>query len=254
MSIEAKRLNIVVPLAGLGTKFKEAGYAFPKALVDIQGQTMIELVVKNIRPQVEHRFIFVCQREQYEKYDLHNVFKRATGDAFEVVKLHGLTEGAACTVLAAIEQINSDQPLLVANADQFIRFDVEAFLRAASDGGADGTILTFRASHPKWSYARVGASGDVLETAEKKVISDCATAGLYYFRQGNDFVRAAQAMILKNVRYNNEFYVCPVYNELILQGKRVKTFDIPPEAMHSLGTPEDVQQLLRQVEEGKLVL
>jgi NDP-sugar pyrophosphorylase family protein len=254
MTPETKRLNIVIPLAGMGTKFKEAGYAFPKALVDIQGQTMIERVVKNIRPQVEHRFIFVCQREQYETYDLHNVFKRATGDAFEVIKLHGPTEGAACTVLAAIERINNDEPLLVANADQFIRFDVDGFLRAARTSGADGMILTFRASHPKWSYVRVGGSGDVLETAEKKVISDRATAGLYYFRQGADFIRGTQAMILKNIRYNKEFYVCPVYNELILQGKRVQVFEIPPDAMHSLGTPEDVQQLLRQVEEGKLVL
>lgn len=249
-----KRLRIVVPLAGLGTKFKEAGYAFPKELIDIGGHTMIELVAKNLKPSVPHTFVFVCQREQYEKYDLYNVLKNAVGGDFEVVLLHGPTEGAACTVLCAIEHINNDDELMIANADQFLAFTTDDFIRQARQYGHDGRIMTFKASHPKWSYVRTNASGKVLETAEKKLISDKATVGIYYFKRGRDFVKAAQAMILKNVRHANEFYVCPVYNELILAGGEVHIHNIDPEAMHSLGTPEDVVQFSRKLEEKKISL
>lgn len=247
-------LRIVIPLAGLGMKFKEAGYAFPKALIDIHGQTMIERVIKNIKPQTPHSFAFVCQREHYEKYDLYNILKNAVGGDFDVVQLGGITEGAACTVLSAINYINNEQDLLIVNADQYFQFGMDTFIQAARSMEADGAILTFKSSHPKWSYVRVGASGYVLEAAEKKVISDSATAGVYYFKRGSDFVQSAQSMILKNIRHNNEFYVCPVYNELILAGKRVKTYEVDADTVHGLGTPEDVQQLLRKIEEGKLVV
>lgn len=249
-----KELLIVVPMAGLGTKFKEAGYAFPKPLIDIGGQTMVELVVKNLKPSVDHKFIFICQKELYENYDLYNIFKKATNDKFEVVQIYGQTEGATCTVLSAIEHINNDQEMIIANADQFLDLSIDDFISQARSKSLDGSIMTFHASHPKWSYARTDETGKVLETAEKKVISENATVGIYYFKKGRDFVQAAQAMILRNIRHNNEFYVCPVYNELILAGANVRIFPINAEKMHSLGTPEDVSQFVRKVEEGKIAV
>src|SRR3989338_6265775 len=206
-----KILNIVIPLAGRGTPFKEAGYAFPKALIDIKGKTMIEVVAGNLKPICEHKFIFVCQREHYEKFDLYNIFKNATNNQFEVVQLHGQTEGAACTVLTAIEHINNENELVIANSDQFIETGMDDFIKEGRKGEKDGLIMTFGASHPKWSYARSDSAGRVIEVAEKKVISKHATVGVYYFRKGTDFVDAAQAIIHKNIRYNNEFYIFPSY-------------------------------------------
>lgn len=239
-------------MAGGGRKFLEAGYAFPKALIDINGKTMIELVIKNLRPKVPHKFIFICPREHYEKFDLHNILKKSTGDMFEVVLLNGKTEGAACTVLSAIEHINTDNEILIANSDQYIEIDINKFLKDARTGGKDGLIMTFDSSHPKWSYARVDKKGKVLEVAEKKVISDHATAGLYYFKKGNDFVRGAEAMIHKNIRHNNEFYVCPVYNELILGGKNIRVHKIAVAKMNGLGTPEDVAAFQKKVDAKKI--
>lgn len=247
-----KMIHIVVPMAGGGAKFKEAGYAFPKPLIDIHGKTMIDVVVRNLKPSVSHRFIFICQRDHYEKYDLHNVFKNATNNQFDVVLVGGKTEGAACTVLLATQYINNDQELIIANADQYIIGGIDVFLKNAQKKKSDGLIMTFEASHPKWSYVRTNKKGQVLEVAEKIVISNHATVGVYYFKKGSDFVRGAEAMIHKNIRNNNEFYVCPVYNELLLEGKEIFVDEILGSKMYGLGTPEEVSVFLKKIEAGKL--
>lgn len=247
-------LNIVIPMAGRGSRFQEAGYAFPKPLIDIRGKTMIEVVVNNLRPVTDHRFIFICQRDHYEKYDLYNIFKNATRNKFEVVQINGVTEGAACTVLCAAQHINNEDELIIANSDQFIATDINAFIVAAREGEKNGLIMTFKASHPKWSYAAADMSGQVFEVAEKRVISEHATAGIYYFKRGSDFVTAAQSMIRKNIRHNNEFYVAPVYNELILAGNHIAIHGIAAEHMHGLGTPEDLNLFLKKLEQGTVLV
>lgn len=243
-------LNIVIPMAGRGSRFKDAGYVFPKPLIDVKGKTMIEVVIKNLRPQGDYRFIFICQREHVQKYDLYNILKNATGGNFEIVQIDGITEGAACTVLCGKQYINNDDELLIANSDQYIDMDINDFLANARQGGKDGLIMTFEASHPKWSYARVNAEGVVLETAEKKVISQHATVGIYWYRHGKDFVRAAESMIKKNIRSNNEFYVCPTYNEMVLEGEKTYIYPIDASIMHGLGTPEDLEAFLRKLDAG----
>ncbi len=245
-------LNIVIPMAGRGSRFQDAGYAFPKPLIDVNGKAMIELVINNLRPKTDHRFIFICQREHYEKYDLYNILKNATGNRFEVIQINGVTEGAACTVLTALKYINSDDELVIANSDQYIASDINRFLAEARKGKKDGLIMTFKASHPKWSYARVNGFGQVLEVAEKRVISDKATVGVYYFKAGKDFVNSAQSMIEKNIRHNNEFYVCPVFNEMIINDKKIYVSDIPVARMHGLGTPEDLRSFLSKIDEGSI--
>lgn len=254
MNDSEKMINIVVPMAGAGKKFQEAGYAFPKPLIEISGQTMIEIVVNNLRPETNHKFIFICQKEHYDKYDLHNIFKNATNNKFEVVLINGITQGAACTVLCATQHIDNDDEIIIANSDQFIQFDINDFIKSSRENNKDGLIMTFKASHPKWSYARVNSDGKVLEVAEKKVISNKATVGIYYFKKGSNFVKSAQSMIKKNIHHNNEFYVCPVYNETILQGGDVYISDIKPEEMHGLGTPEDLDQFLLKIKDGSVKL
>lgn len=246
-------LNIVIPMAGRGSRFQEAGYAFPKPLIDVNGRAMIEVVARNLRPKGDYRFIFICQREHVEKYDLHNILKNATDNKFELVQIDGVTEGAACTVLCATEYINNNDELMIANSDQFIDFDINDFLTATHKED-DGLIMTFEASHPKWSYARTDKDGLVIEVAEKKIISNQATVGIYYYKYGRDFVCAAQAMIKKDIRHNNEFYVCPAYNEMIIAGKKVYIYPINVEKMHGLGTPEDLNIFLRKLEAGKVRL
>ena len=249
----SKILNIVIPMAGKGSRFADAGYAFPKPLIDVGGKTMIEVVINNLKPKVPHKFIFICQREHYEKYDLYNILKNATDNNFEIVQLNGITEGAACTVLTAKQYIDNDDDMVIANSDQFIESDFNNFINTAREKG-DGLIMTFKASHPKWSYARTDDLGRVIEVAEKKVISDKATVGIYYYKKGSDFVKGAEAMIYKDIRYNNEFYVCPVYNELILDNKDIYTYYIKMEKMHGLGTPEDLNSFLEKINKKQVIL
>jgi dTDP-glucose pyrophosphorylase len=245
-----KTLNIVIPMAGAGKRFQEANYTFPKPLIDVEGKPMIELVVDNLRPKgIDHKFIFICKQEHFEQYSLRQIFKNLTNDKYDVVLLRSLTEGAACTVLTAVDFINSENDLVIANSDQIIDTLMSSFVRFCRNSKADGTIMTFHASHPKWSYARTDKKGNVLEVAEKKVISEHATVGIYYFRTGKLFVENACSMIQKNIRVNNEFYVCPVYNEILLRGGTVNIWEIESSKMHGLGTPEDLNNYLRHIQQ-----
>lgn len=239
-------LNIVIPMAGRGLRFQEAGYTFPKPLIEVNGKTMIETVVNNLTPTCKHKFIFICQKEHCDKYDIYNILKKATNNNFEIIKIDGVTQGAACTVLCAVGHINNQNDLLIANSDQFVEININDFIKNARQGEKDGLIMTFYANHPKWSYARVDENKKVLEVAEKKVISNEATVGIYYFKKGSDFVKLAQSMMEKNIRYNNEFYVCPVYNEMILEDKNIYIYPISDKQMHGLGTPEDLKVFLQR--------
>lgn len=249
-----KILNILVPIAGGGAAFKNAGYSFPKPLIDVGGKTMIEVVVNNLRPTFAHRFIFVCLKEQYEQYDLYHILQKATQDKFEVLPILGKTEGAACTALLASRFINDENELVIANGDQYLEYRLDDFVGKAREKNADGEILTFPSSHPKWSYARVDENNQVTEVAEKKVISEHATAGIYYFKHGADFVKAAQNMIHKDIRHNGEFYICPVYNELILANKKVFINEISTHDMHGLGTPEELHNFVAFVKEKSITI
>lgn len=250
-----KSVNILVPLAGGGSQFIKEGYSFPKPLIDIHGKTMVQLVAENLRPKLAHHFIFICMRDHYEKYDLHNIFRNATRNNFDVVTLSGKTAGAACTALCATPHIDTDDELIIANSDQLLLPPIiDAFVTSARKNKSDGHIVTFTASHPRWSFVRTDVHGHVIETAEKKVISDQATAGIYYFKTGKEFVAAAQSMLYKGIHQNNEYYICPAYNELILNKKKVTTYPIKASCVHSLGTPEDLRTFVAKVESGKVKL
>ncbi len=234
-------VTIVIPMAGLGSRFVSAGYRDPKPLIDVFGRTMIEAVIENLRPAGDARFVFVCQREHFERYGLATVFQRSLGDSWSAVKLDGLTEGAACTVLAADGEIGGSSGMVVANADQIVDGGLTAFLEFAVEADLDGLVMSFPATSPKWSYARVDDLGWVREIAEKRVISRHATVGVYYFRDGATYRDAATQMIAKGLRVNGEFYVAPVYNEVIAGGGRVRLFEVSANAMHGIGTPEDLE-------------
>lgn len=249
----SKVLHIVIPMAGKGTRFSDAGYTVPKPFIQINGKTMIERVIENLRPSIPHKFIFICQREHYDKYALHELLKNATNNLFEIV-LVGPHQGAACAVVLAAQHINNDSELLIANSDQYIQLATDDFVKTAREKSCDGLIMTFDANHPKWSYARVDKTGKVLEVAEKVVISNQATVGIYYFKKGSDFVKGAESMIHKDIRHNNEFYVCPVYNELILDDKNIFVHEVNELKMHGLGTPEDLNIFLKKLEKGKVQL
>jgi HAD superfamily hydrolase (TIGR01509 family) len=233
------KMNVLIPMAGAGSRFQQAGYTFPKPLIDVRGKPMIQTVVENLN--IDATFIYVVQKEHRLKYNLDTLLNLITPNC-KIVEVDGITEGAACTTLLAKEHINSDEPLLMANSDQFVEWDSSEFLYKMNEQSVDGGIVTFTATHPKWSFAKINEHGYVTEVAEKNPISDIATVGIYYWKHGSDYVRFAEQMIERNIRVNNEFYVCPVFNQAIEGGLKIKTFDVP--GMWGLGTPEDLKYFL----------
>jgi HAD superfamily hydrolase (TIGR01509 family) len=233
------KMNVLIPMAGAGARFQQAGYTFPKPLIDVESKPMIQVVVDNLN--IDATFTYVVQKEHRLKYNLDTLLKLITPGC-NIVEVDGITEGAACTTLLAKEFINNNEPLLMANSDQFIEWDSNEFMYKMIEQKVDGGILTFNAIHPKWSFAKIDKYGYVTEVAEKNPISNIATVGVYYWAKGSDYVKYAEQMISKNIRTNNEFYVCPVFNEAISGGKKIKIFNI--EKMWGLGTPEDLKYYL----------
>lgn len=235
-------LNIVIPMAGRGSRFADAGYKMPKPLIDVFGHPMIEYVTKNIKPDCEHRFIYICQEEHLNKYGLKEELNRMSPGC-EIITIDHITEGAACTVLLAEKFIDNDDGLMIANSDQFVDTNINEYLAAM--GEKDGLIMTMPADDPKWSFIRFDDDGNVTMVREKEVISNEATVGIYNYRHGKDFVKYAHQMIHKNIRVNNEFYVAPVYNEMIEDGMKIGFCDVGAK-MYGLGIPDDLNYFMEQ--------
>jgi len=237
-------VNIVIPMAGLGSRFVCDGYEKPKPFIDVAGKPMIMRVLDNLWMPAAN-FILIARREHIEKEKaLVELIKSEYGATF--VAIESLTEGTACTVLYARRLINNDVPLIIANSDQIVDMKIGDLINDANSRELDGSIITFfdKDKDPKWSFAALDESGIVVKVREKEPISHHATVGIYYFTKGSYFVDSAIDMIIENERVNNEFYTCPVYNYLISEQKKIGIFEISEENMHGIGTPEDLNNYL----------
>lgn len=240
----AGQINIVMPMAGRGSRFAEVGVKTPKPLIPVRGKPMYAWATDGLPLALAKRLIFICLAEHLAELELDRDIRTryAQYDPI-VIGLDRVTEGQACTVLLAREHINNDEPLLIFNADTYCPTTLATAL-AGDAQDADGVLDVFSAAGDKWSFARLDATGRVVETAEKRRISEWASTGLYYFRRGRDFVRHAEAMIAANERSNKEFYVAPVYNRLIAAGGEVRANKI--DKVWVLGTPEDLSRFERE--------
>jgi len=239
------KTNLVIPMAGRGSRFIEAGWATPKPFIQFgNGKRLIEVVTENVTPKRGfHDVRYLALSEHVDDLQYKDVLPEE-----KIYRVEQVTEGAACTVLLVEDFINNDNPLLLANSDQYViqnmkkkvkMFSIDDFIKDALGRGLDGSIVTFTASEPKWSFAKLsGETGLVTEVAEKQPISDIATVGIYWFRHGSDFVKYAKQMIDKDIRVNGEFYVCPVFNEAIGDGKKIGIYHV--NEMLGFGTPEDL--------------
>jgi len=238
-------LNIVVPMAGHGSRFSKAGYLDPKPLIPVFGKPMIELVIENLKPARDHRFIFICQSEHLRDYPLRDLLEKKAPRC-KIIEIGKVTQGAACSVLLAKQHIDNFDQLMIANCDQYVDIDINKYLELLIQD-VDGLIMTMKEKSNKWSYLDLNEKNEITRVVEKEVISDEATVGIYNFKRGSDFVKAAESMIAKNLRVNNEFYVAPAYNEMIANGKRIIYYNIGKlnMGMYGLGTPEDLEKFLQ---------
>jgi NDP-sugar pyrophosphorylase family protein len=234
-------------MAGKGQRFIESGYNNPKPMINVCGAPMIQRVIDSLTPKnVECNFIFIALQEH-----LDNGLKEFLQDRGTIIPLNVVTEGAACTTLMALKQINNDTPLVIANCDQYLEWDFDDFINTASN--YDGSVVVFNSTNPHHSYALVKKKV-VVEVAEKVVISDKACAGIYYYAKGSDYVESCVMMIAKNIRTNNEFYIAPAYNEMITDGKQLTVYEVDVNKKHMLGTPYELKIFLDKVENGDVTL
>ena len=240
ISWKDSKMNVLIPMAGAGKRFLDAGYMFPKPLIEIDNKPMIQIVIESLN--LDANYIFIIQKDHQKKFNIKSVLNILKPNC-KIIELDHLTEGAACTTLLAKKFINNSDPLIIANSDQYIEWNTSKVLYDFNSKNLDGAILTFESIHPKWSYAKCDKDNFVTEVAEKKVISKNATVGVYYWKRGSDYVSSAEKMIKKNTRINNEFYVCPVYNEFLSKNKKVKIHNV--NKMFGLGTPEDLENFIR---------
>jgi dTDP-glucose pyrophosphorylase len=237
-------INIVIPMAGLGSRFSKAGYEKPKPFIDVAGKPMIVRVLENLAIE-NARYILIGRKEHLEK-EAELVGKIELEFNATFISIDNLTEGTASTVLYAREYINNNEPLLIANSDQIVDLDIREFVNDCKERKLDGSILTFieKNNDPKWSYAKINDDGIVVNVREKEAISIYATVGVYLYLSGQDYVNAAIDMIIQNERVNNEFYTCPTYNYLIKDKKEIGIYNIKSSQMHGIGTPDDLNKYL----------
>lgn len=232
-------LNIVIPMAGLGSRFAKVGYKDPKPLIPVHNKRMIQVVIENLTPKCDHQFTFIVRDTHVVDYQLDTYLKKWSPNC-NIIPLDHTTQGAACTVLMAEQYIDNEVPLMIANCDQYVDCSIDEYLK--SMGNHNGLVMTFKDNDPKWSFIDYDDNGNIVGVVEKQVVSDDATVGIYNFAHGADFVKYAKTMIEKDIRVNNEFYVAPVYTEMLSDNKTITTHTI--KGMHGLGTPDDLELFL----------
>lgn len=236
------RLNVLVLMAGPTDAFRDAGFPYPKNLVELDGAPLVQRVLEglDVLSQKDVRLI-CCVRADEDTLHHTGAVVRLLHPNAAVLNVPSQTGGAAATALLAIGEIDNDAPLLIVNGDQILKNGVARHIADFTKRKLDGGIVVFESVHPRWSYVLLNDEGRAVETAEKRPISNLATAGAYYFKTGRQFVASTQAMIRKDARVNGVFYVCPAYNELILSGGNVGVSKIAKGDYVSLATPADVE-------------
>ena len=243
-----QKIDVIIPASGDGTRFVAAGYKICKPLIEVNGIPMLANVVKNLKSTLfDLHYHIILRKSHIENFkdDFDNLIKELASEKLNFIEIEKLTEGAACTVLFARNALSTN-PIIVANSDQLVEFEIDTLIKDAMLRNLDGSILTFidEDKNTKWSYVKTNSDNLVVEVAEKNPISNQATVGIYYFANGLEFVDSAVEMIIANKRHNNEFYLCPVYNEYIIKNKKVGIIKINKNQMHCLGTPEDLNNYI----------
>lgn len=234
-------INILIPMAGKSMYFPESEFPFPKPLIEIGAKTIIERVVENLTTAAkEAQFIFVINDDDCKKFHLDSTLNIITNGKCQIVRLDCETKGSACSALMAIDYINNNTPLLIANSDQIFEDSIVELIAGLQT--AEAGVVTFDSVHPRWSYVRLDEHNKVVETAEKRPLSRNAIAGLYYFRRGNEFVEAAMQMIRKGESVNGSFYVAPALNQLILAGKTILISRVDNDRYHTFYTSQKIKE------------
>lgn len=218
-------MNILILMAGIAEDFAEKGYSYPKYLIEIQNKPIIQRTIESLQ-SVSDKITCIIRKEDQEKYYLGDTLKILCPNC-NVIEIYGNTKGAICTALFAIDKINNDEELLILNGDQFIKSDLQMALNDFRERNLDAGIVAMKALHPKYSSILLDENNFVIQTSEKRPISELASTGCCYFKKGIDFVSSAFSVIEKDVNTQGAYYISSTFNEMILLNKKIGIFEIP---------------------------
>ena len=241
-------MNIIIPMAGLGSRFKIEGFDIPKPLIEVFNKTLVEHSIESLN--IEGKYIFITRKYENENFNiqLSEILKKIKPASVEII-LDEKTGGAVETCLFASNLINNDEPLIITNCDQRLDWESEKFMNFINDE-LDGVVITFDNDNPKNSFAIVGEDGFISELVEKKAVSRNALIGIHYWKKGSDFVFSGNMLLNEYKKKNKlECYVSESYNFLIENGKKFKCYEIPANEFISLGTPYDLSIYQAKVKE-----
>lgn len=234
---------LLIPIADKTNFFTEAGYLYPKPLVEILGKPMIQLVIDNLTNKTNFsKIIFLVNAEYCDKFHLDNTLKLISPVPCEIIKIFGETKGALCTVLSAVDLVNFDGALVISNGDQIFNKGVSSYISSFLKSSFDAAALTIESVHPRWSYLRLNDSGEVVEASEKNPISKIAIAGLYMYKKASEFISYAFDSLESGDDIQGNFYIAPVFNQYLLNGKSIGNYPVPTESFYSFYTPQRVQE------------
>ena len=241
-------MNILIPMAGLGTRFRRSRFKDPKPLIDIYGKSMIQRVIESFDGSV-NKFLFVVRDTEHTENILKTLKNICDSPTIKVID--EVTTGPASTCLLMQEYIDNDEELIIANCDQIMLWNYSRFIDYVRHPSVDGAVVTYTTNTPKNSYATIDKAGNVLKIKEKVVISDISLNGVHYWKRGRDFIASAGEMIeAKDTAPNGEFYVGPTYNYLISGGKNIAIYHIANCQHNAVGVPEDLEKFLRRYYES----
>ena len=245
-------INILIPLGGKSTFFDALEYQYPKPLIEINGKPMIQLIIENYNSLKEDKkFIFVVKKGDCAKFHIDDIIQLLTNNNSKIIKISENTKGAACSALMAIEELDNNYELIIANGDQILDVDFGAVVKHFREANSDAGVITFNSVHPKWSYIRLDSEGIVVETAEKRPISPHAIAGFYYFKKSQEFIQAAYGSISKDANVDGQYYIAPTLNELILENKKIGFYKIENGAYHSFYSPKKVEEFENKLKHNR---
>ena len=233
-----KKYNLLIPMVGRGQRFKDEGFTLPKQLIEVGHKQMIDWSMSCIKTD-ECNLIFIIRRDTVYSHQMDEVLRQKFGDDINIVIVDRDTEGTVSSCLYAEDYIDNDIPLSITTLDMYFE---PHFDPAQVREDVDGSVVTFYANNPAYSYSEVGKDGYVKRTAEKEVISNHSHAGLYHFARGSDFVRLGREMVRRNIRVKNEFYIAPLYNLFIEEGMKINVH--PIDNLWSMGTPSERRHFL----------
>jgi dTDP-glucose pyrophosphorylase len=236
-------MNLVLPIAAKSPFFSLEEYGYPKPLVEVCGRPMIDLVMESLMKSSQFKkIIFLLQEDDCKKFHLDDTLSLIVPQSLEILRLNGNTKGALCSVLMAIDAINTLEPLFISNADQIFTHGLSEYIEKFLSSTLDGACMTFNSVHPRWSYVRTIENGDVVEAAEKRPISRNAIAGFYMYKKGSEFIKFGMDSIKNSSKTGDNYYISSVFNEYILAGKKIGHYSVPNDSYHTFYSPQKINE------------